>query len=57
LLEKIANLDISDPYGSGLEAHEVCAKQIKLTLTKTLDKIVNYMLEKEERKKISKLFE
>jgi protein-tyrosine-phosphatase len=44
------NLDISDPYGSGLKAYEASAKEIKLALAKTFDKIVNCMLEEEERK-------
>jgi len=44
------NLDISDPYGSGLKAYEVCAKEVKLTLVKAFDRIVNYMLEEGEQK-------
>ena len=41
------NIDISDPYGGGLEAYKESAKEIKQTLMKSFDKIVNYMLEEE----------
>lgn len=42
------NLDICDPYGSGPETYELCAKEIKQVLAKAFDKIVEYMLEEEE---------
>lgn len=37
------DLDINDPYGRGIVAYETCAKEIKLTLTKALEKIVAYV--------------
>jgi protein-tyrosine-phosphatase len=43
------NLDVSDPYGGGLKTYEACANEIKLTLTKAFDKIVNYMIEEEQK--------
>jgi len=45
------NIDISDPYGGGLKTYETCAEEIKLTLTKAFDKIVNYMLEEKGEQK------
>ena len=42
------NLDIDDPYGCGLEAYELCAKEIKQTLAKAFDKIINYVLEDDD---------
>jgi len=42
------DLNIHDPYGCGLEAYEACAKEIKQTLTKALDKIVSYIFEENE---------
>jgi len=46
------NLDINDPYGCGLEAYESCAKEIKHTLAKAFDKIVNYVLEDDDEKEL-----
>jgi protein-tyrosine-phosphatase len=44
------NLDIDDPYNRGLKTYETCAEEIKLVLAKVFDKIVNCMLEEEEKK-------
>lgn len=44
-------LDINDPYGSGFEAYEACAKEVKLALAKAFDKTIKYLLEEEEDKK------
>lgn len=45
---KTENIDISDPYGCGPEIYKLCAREIKLNLAKAFDKIVNYMIEREE---------
>ncbi|MCL6613566.1 MAG: low molecular weight protein arginine phosphatase [Firmicutes bacterium] len=36
---RLAELEISDPYGQDLEAYQVCAREIKGELTKVVEKI------------------
>lgn len=36
---RLAELEISDPFGQDLEAYQVCAREIKGELTKVVDKI------------------